>query len=168
MLLLSNLKIQETTTENPHNSAFIFRYFPPTLGLTIGNCLRRVLLSTLSGVAAIGIEINDNNGPVKSKFSDLAGVDETTPYLILNCKKIIAEVKEKKDEIYCLEMDINEPEDKERIITAKDFQPNPHLEIKNPDLYLATLAPFSRLQIKLYFREDYGYYEAKIQKEFKW
>ncbi|CAG8514889.1 2649_t:CDS:1 [Cetraspora pellucida] len=175
MLSLSNLKIKEIISENnPHSSSFVFQYFPPTLELTIGNFLRRILLTLLSGVAAFAIEIrvknksattDDQMVPVLTKFSTLVGVVETTPYLTLNCKGILAEIKEKKDEIYCLEMDVNNPEDKECIVTAKDFQSNPHLVIKNPDLYLATLAPLSRLQIKLYFREDFGYYTAEKQEK---
>ncbi|CAG8488555.1 13769_t:CDS:2 [Gigaspora margarita] len=162
-----NLKIKEIISENnPHSSTFVFQYLPPTLGLTVGNFLRRVLLTSLSGVAAFGIEINHKDGPVIAKFSTLSGIIETTPYLISHCKEIIAEIKESKDGIYCLEMDVNNLKDEERIITAKDFQPNPHLEIKNPDLYLATLAPSSHLQIKLYFREDYGYHSAEKQEKY--
>ncbi|CAG8468811.1 17455_t:CDS:2 [Racocetra fulgida] len=163
MLSLSNLKIKEITSENnPHSSSFVFQYFPPTLELTIGNFLRRILLTLLSGVATFAIEIrvkdksvttDDQMVPVLTKFSTLVGVG------------ILAEIKEKKDEIYCLEMDVNNPEDKECIVTANDFQSDPHLVIKNPDLYLATLAPFSRLQIKLYFREDFGYYTAEKQEK---
>ncbi|CAG8722049.1 8212_t:CDS:1 [Racocetra persica] len=175
MLLLNNLKIQETISKSPHSSSFILRYLPSTWGITLGNSLRRVLLSALSGVAAFAIEIkvkknpgttDDEMVPVLTKISSLAGVTETTPYLILNCKEVVVEVKKKDETYYCLEMDANSPKDEEYIVTAKDFKSNPHLEIKNPDLYLATLAPSSRLQIKLYFREDYDYHAAENQEKY--
>lgn len=167
MLPLKNLKIQEVKEENnPHDSIFIFRYLPPTMGLTMGNCLRRVLLTSIAGVAPIGLEITDKNGPVKSKFTTLSGITETTPYLILNCKKIVLEVKEHKGELYCLEMEINNSADADYTITASDFQKNSAVEVKNPTLYLATLAPFSYLKMKLYCREDYGYHSVAEQKKY--
>jgi len=125
MSLPHTLTIKEEITEDtPHSSSFVFRYLPPTAGLTVGNYLRRTILTSVKGVAPIGVEISDKNGPAKSKFTALVGVVETTPYLILNCKKIVLEIKEEKDEIVCLEMDIENSEDKEYTVTANDFRKN--------------------------------------------
>src|SRR4051794_28943939 len=123
MSLLNNLEIEEITLKNkPHSSSFIFRHLPLGMGITIGNYLRRVLLEHISGIAPLGAKIIDKNGPVKSELSVLAGVVETTPYLIINLKKIVVEEKKKKEGIFYLELNIENKENQERVITADDFQ----------------------------------------------
>ena len=175
MFLSNTLKIEEVITkDSPNSSTFIFRYLPPTMGLTIGNCLRRILLNSLGGVAPIGIEISDKNGPVEVELSTLAGVRETTPYLVLNCKEIVIEVSEEKEkEIFCLELKVeNNDEKEERVITAADFQKIDGVEIKNPELQLATLATASpneknpELEIKLYCRKGYGYNSSETHQQY--
>jgi DNA-directed RNA polymerase subunit alpha len=175
MFLSNTLKIEEVRTkDSPNSSTFVFRYLPPTMGLTIGNCLRRTLLTSLEGVAPVGIEISNKNGPVKSEFSTLAGVRETTPYLVLNCKEIVIEVNEEREkELFCLELKVeNNDEKEERIITAADFQKIEGVEIKNPELQLATLATTSsneknpQLEIKLYCHKGRGYHQSEVQKQY--
>src|SRR2546423_9337103 len=119
MLLLNTLKIQEKINENnPNSSSFVFRYLPPTMGLTVGNYLRRTLLSAIKGVAIIGVQISDKNGSVTNKFTTLTGVLETTPYLILNLKKLILQKKSEKEGIFCLELNIENKAKEERVILA--------------------------------------------------
>src|SRR5439155_9490700 len=131
---------------------FVFRHLPTTMGVTIGNYLRRILISCVSGLAPVGVTISDKNGPVKSKFTTLEGVLETTVYLILNLKKIILEEKKLKEEIVCLEIKIENETKEERIVTAGDFLKSKEVQIKNPELYLATVSPGGILEIKLYCR----------------
>ncbi|MEG7978604.1 MAG: hypothetical protein NY202_01455 [Mollicutes bacterium UO1] len=161
MSLLTNLEIEEIVTKNkPHGSSFVFRHLPLGMGITIGNYLRRILLQYISGIAPLGATIIDNNGSVKTELSTLEGVKETTPYLIINLKKIIVEEKKKKEGIFCLELNIENKEKEERVITAADFQQDKDIEIKNSELYLATLAAASsnknnpKLEIKLYFQKN--------------
>jgi DNA-directed RNA polymerase alpha subunit len=160
MSLFNNLEITETTLKNkPHTSSFLFRRLPAGMGIVIGNYLRQFLLKYTSGIAPFGAEISDKNGVVKVEESILVGVIETTPYLIINLKKIIVEEKKKKEGTFCLELNIENREKKERIITAGDFQKDKDIEIKNPDLYLATLAAASdegnpRIEVKLYFQKS--------------
>src|SRR2546430_1751420 len=123
MSLLNNLEIKEIILKDkPHSSSFVFYHLPEGMGITIGNYLRRFLLNYISGIASLGAKISDKNGPVESEISVLSGVAETTPYLIINLKKIIVEEKKKKEGIFCLELNIENKEKKERIITADDFQ----------------------------------------------
>lgn len=161
MSLLSNLEIKEIVLKDkPHSSAFVFRHLPAGMGVVIGNYLRQFLLKYTSGVAPLGAKISDKNGSVESEISVLSGVAETTPYLIVNLKKIIVEAKPKKEGIFYLELKVENQEKKERIITARDFQKDKDIEIKNPDLYLATLADASgdkknpKLEVKLYFQKN--------------
>lgn len=174
MLLLNTpLQIQEKTSENnPHNSSFIFRYLPETMGITIGNYLRRTIPLVLKGVALIGVKISDKKGSVTSKFTTLTGVSETTPYLILNLKKLIFRKKTEKTGIFCLELNIENKEKKEKVVLASDFSKSEEVEVLNPELELATLATASneqgnsKLAIKLYCRESQGYHSEVEQKKY--
>ena len=169
MSLISSLEIEEITTKNhPNTSSFIFRHLPTTMGVTIGNYLRRLLISYVSGLAPVGVVIADKNGPVKSKFTTLEGVVESTIYLILNLKKIVLEEKEPKEGIFYLELKIENKKTEERIVTAKDFLKSKEVEIKNPELYLATVSPGGVLEIRLYYRKDWGYHRAEEQKKYNW
>ena len=133
--------------------------------------MRHFLLKYNSGIAPLGAKISDRDGPAESEFSVLSGVKEVTSYLIINLKKIIVEEKKKKEGIFCLELSVENKEKKEKVITAGDFQKDKDVEIKNPDLYLATLAASAgekenpKLEIKLYFQKSWGYHEEEEQEK---
>src|SRR4051812_20762575 len=167
MSLLNNLEIEKIILKNkPYTSSFIFRRLPEGMGIVLGNYLRQFLLKYTGGIAPVGAEISDKDGSVNVEESILSGVVETTPYLIINLKKIIVGGKKKEKEgIFCLELNKENKEKQEKIISAGDFQKDKDVEIKNPELYLATLAPSSSLKIKLYFQKNWGYYEEDEQKE---
>ena len=161
MSLLNNLEIEEIVVKNKlHTSSFVFHHLPSGMGIILGNYLRHFLLKYNNGTAPLGAKISGGDGPAKSEFSTLAGVKEVTSYLIINLKKIIVEEKKKKEGIFCLELDVENKEKKEKVITAGDFQKDKNVEIKNPDLYLATLAASTgdkenpKLKIKLYFQKS--------------
>src|SRR3954447_22826326 len=166
MSLLNNLKTEEIVLKNkPHTSSYVFHRLPAGMGIVLGNYLRQFLLNYTSGIAPVGAKISDKDGSAESEFSVLAGVRETTPYLIINLKKIIVEEKKKKEGIFCLELNIENKEKKSKIITAGDFQKDKDIEIKNPELYLATLAPSGSLKIKLYFQRNWGYHEHEKKED---
>ena len=168
MSLLKSLEIEEITTkDHPNTASFVFRHLPTTMGVTIGNYLRRSLISCVSGLAPVGVIISDKNGPVKNKYTTLEGVVEITTYLVLNLKKIILEEKNLKEEIICLEIKVENKTKEERIVTAGDFLKSKEAQIKNPELYLATVSPGGILEIKLYCRKDWGYHQAKDQRKYK-
>jgi len=158
MSLINNLEIEEIVPKNKLNtSSFVFRRLPAGMGIVLGNYLRHFLLKYTSGIAPFGAKISDRNGPAKVELSVLSGVMEVTTYLILNLKKIMVEEKKEKEGIFCLELSVENKDKKEKVITAGDFQKDKNLEIKNPELYLATLSPAASLEIKLYFQKNWGY-----------
>src|SRR5205085_5675543 len=117
------LKTEEIVLKNkPHTSSFIFRRLPAGMGVVLGNYLRQFLLKYTGGVAPSGVKVSDKNGPVKVEASVLAGVEEVTPYLIINLKQIIVETKKKKEGMFYLELKAENKEQKSKIITAGDFQ----------------------------------------------
>jgi len=161
--LLNSLKTQKISQ---NNNSFLFQHLPTGLGTTIGNCLRRILIENLYGIAIWGIKITDKKGIVKSNFTTLTGVHETTIDLISKLKEVIFKFSPKHKElkeIYLLKLNINNQENKEYIITAADFQ-STEIKVVNPKIYLATLAPHSSLQIELYCRYNWGYLSAQTQK----
>src|SRR3954453_1360079 len=158
MSLLKSLEIEETTVkDHPNTVSFVFRHLPTTMGVTIGNYLRRSLISCVSGLAPMGVIISDKNGQIKSKFTALEGVVETAVYVVKNLKEVILEEKKLKEEIICLEIKVENETKEERIVTAGDFLKSKEVQIKNPELYLATVSPGGVLEIKLYCRKDWGY-----------
>lgn len=77
MSIFNAIKIEEKVIEAGVKSSFIFSSLPFNLGTTLGVFLRRSLLDYVGSVALCGVVITDKNGPVKTKFSSLMGVDKT-------------------------------------------------------------------------------------------
>jgi DNA-directed RNA polymerase subunit alpha len=120
-------------------------------GTTIGNALRRALLSSLQGAAVTGVSIDG----VLHEFSVVPGVSEDVTELILNLKQM--SVKLLSDGPETLVMKAN----KEGDVSAADFEPNPNIEIMNPDLHIATLGSDAELRIEVIVDAGRGYVQAE-------
>jgi DNA-directed RNA polymerase subunit alpha len=164
--IINSLKIEEIKApEKANTSNFVFNHLPLGMGVTLGNYLRRNIISNLSGVAPIGVRVADKQGFVKSKFSSLEGCSETTPYLVINLKNIIfSSLKELGDKVTTLHLKVENNQDEERKLVAGDFAANDYLQIQNPDLYLTTLAPQATIEIVLYCKNDFGYHRGDDRK----
>jgi DNA-directed RNA polymerase subunit alpha len=116
-------------------------------GLTIGNSLRRILLSSIQGPAITKIRIDG----VQHEFSTITGIKEDVTEIILNLKQI------------SLKMDTYEPQilnlsyAGEGEVTAKDIETNQHVEIVNPDQFIATLSESAKLDMELTIEMGRGY-----------
>ncbi len=113
------------------NNKAIFEISPlyPNYGITIGNSLRRVLLSSLEGAAITEVKIEG----VSHEFSTLPGVLEDILIILLNLKKIRLKLFTDEPQVLTLEVK------GEKKIQAKDFKLNPQIEIVNPETHIATL-----------------------------
>jgi len=121
-------------------------------GLTIGNALRRVLLSSLQGAAVTAIQVEN----VYHEFSTIPGVREDTTELILNLKQV--RLKSYVDEAVNVRLEATGP----GVVTAGDIQVPPEIEIVNPELPIATLDNReSRLDIMLTIEKGTGYLTAE-------
>jgi len=120
-------------------------------GITIGNSLRRALLSSLQGAAVTGVSIDG----ALHEFSVVDGVTEDVTELILNLKQI--NVKLLSDGPETLVLEVNSEGD----IKASDFGPNPNVEIANPDLHIATLGADSTLRMEIVIDAGRGYVQAE-------
>lgn len=108
---------------------FIIEPLERGYGVTLGNALRRILLSSLPGAAPTHLKIEG----VLHEFSTIPGVREDTTEIILNLKKMIVRMLSENPKILYLSSQ------GEGIVTAADFRPDPEIEILNPELYIATL-----------------------------
>ena len=120
-------------------------------GVTIGNSLRRALLSSLQGAAAIGVKIDD----VLHEFSVVNGVTEDVAELILNIKQLNLRLHSDGPETLVMHAD------SEGDIAASDFEPNPNVEIMNPDLHIATLGADAKLHMEIIVGAGRGYVQAE-------
>ncbi len=120
-------------------------------GITLGNALRRVLLSSLEGAAITSVRIEQ----VQHEFSTLPGMAEDTTEFLLNVKEI--RLRALSNRSGTLSLDIEGPVS----ITAGDLQVPADFEVQNPELHLATLdAPRSRLNVEFHAELGKGYVPA--------
>jgi DNA-directed RNA polymerase subunit alpha len=125
---------------------------PPGFGITLGNALRRVLLSSLQGAAVVSVKIDG----VQHEFSTIPNVKEDTIEFLLNVKELRLRAHSERPGTMILDIS-----GREGAITAEDIVVPEHYEIVNPDLYLATVnSPEGRLYVELNVDQGRGYVPA--------
>ncbi|WNE41747.1 MAG: DNA-directed RNA polymerase subunit alpha [Mycoplasmataceae bacterium] len=165
--LLNNLKIKSLDEKNKdENNSFVFINLPNEFAITLGNYLRRILLSYINGIAILGVKIGNGKEQIKSEFVPLEGLVETPPYLILNLKNLVLKSKKEFDgEIIKLNVNINNNTDNDYKVTGNDVKSSEGVvEILNPEIYLGTVSPNSVLSIELYCRNHWGFKKENDQK----
>ncbi len=124
-------------------------------GITLGNALRRMLLSSLPGAAVTSVRIDG----VLHEFSTIPGVVEDTVDIILNLKKLV--IKMYTDEPKVLRLD----REGEGEVVAGDIEHDAEVEILNPDLHIAHLAEGGRLAMEMTVEKGRGYVPAERNKK---
>ena len=126
-------------------------------GITLGNALRRVLLSALPGTAVVGIMIDGIN----HEFSTIDGVKEDVTEIILNLKGLNLKANYSDPTIKkTLRIEKTTP----GIVTAADIEKDPEITVLNPDLYICTLDEGAQLRMELTIGSGRGYVVAKDNK----
>lgn len=123
-------------------------------GTTLGNSLRRILLSSLPGAAVTAVQIDG----VLHEFSTIDGVVEDVTQIVLNLKKLALKVY--SDEEKTLEINVSSA----GAVTAADITHDSDVEILNPELHIATLADNATLRMRLTARRGRGYVQAENNK----
>ncbi|MGM9966253.1 MULTISPECIES: DNA-directed RNA polymerase subunit alpha [unclassified Rummeliibacillus] len=123
-------------------------------GTTLGNSLRRILLSSLPGAAVTSIQIDG----VLHEFSTIEGVVEDVASIILNIKKLALKIY--SDEEKVIEIDFKG----DGVVTAADITHDSDVEVLNPDLYIATVANNGHLRMRMYAQRGRGYTPADQNK----
>ncbi|MCF0137349.1 MAG: DNA-directed RNA polymerase subunit alpha [Oscillospiraceae bacterium] len=124
-------------------------------GTTLGNSLRRVLLSSLPGTAVTKIHISG----IQHEFSTIPGVKEDVTEIVLNVKNIIARLHSEGEKTVCIEAK------GETVVTAGDIKADAEVEILNPEQPIATLGPDGALSMELTFDHGRGYVSAEKNKK---
>ncbi|MBR6555824.1 MAG: DNA-directed RNA polymerase subunit alpha [Clostridia bacterium] len=154
------IEMQKSTLECVDSAAdgsygkFVIEPLQRGYGATLGNSLRRVLLSSLPGTAVTSIKI----GGVQHEFSTVPGVKEDVMEIVLNVKSVIAKLHSPGVKITYIEAE--GPCD----ITAGDIIGDSEVEILNPDLHIATLAEGAHFSAELTFAHGFGYVSAEKNK----
>ncbi len=145
----------KTEVEKPNYGMFVIEPLEQGYGHTLGNSLRRVLISSLSGAALTSVKI----AGVSHQFSALEGLKEDVVELILNLKKVRLAMASGENTV--IKLSKKGP----GTVTAGDFEVPAGVEIVNPDLVIASLADKkASLEIEATVAKGYGYVQADEQK----
>lgn len=124
--------------------------FERGFGTTIGNALRRVLLSSIEGAAITAVKIDG----VRHEFSSINGVTEDTTDIILNLKQIPLKISVDHPEVIYLKAEGRGE------VKAGHIETNPNVEILDPDVHIATLSEEGRLEMEMRVKPGRGYVSA--------
>jgi DNA-directed RNA polymerase subunit alpha len=156
---INNIKIKVEDLSDNYGK-FIIEPLEKGYGVTLGNSLRRTLLSSMWGAAATAIRIEG----ITHEFDTIPGVKEDVIEIILNIKELV--VKMFTDEPQILKLQILKLKTKgKKIITAADITPNINVEILNPDLKIATLNRNAKLDMEIVVEKGMGYLLAEKNKK---
>lgn len=156
MIEFEKFGIEEQTNENLglHHDIFVIEPLERGFGTTLGNALRRVLLSSIPGAAVTSVKIDG----VLHEFSSVPGVKEDVAELILNIKQLALKCESPEPQTII----INATEEGE--VTAGDILATDAVEVINKDLHIATLDKDSRLYIEMVVEVGNGYVSADRNK----
>ncbi len=154
MLIIQRPTVEPIDEEQDHRQRFAIGPLDPGFGHTLGNSLRRTLLSSIPGAAVTQVRFDE----ALHEFTTLPGVKEAVTDIILNLKDLLVRVE--TDEPVTLRLDKRGPGD----VTAGDIEPHADVTVLNPDLHLASLNAKGRLAIDLTVERGRGYVSAEKNK----
>ena len=141
--------------ESQHYGKFVFEPLERGFGTTIGNALRRVLLSSLPGAAVFSIKVDG----VYHEFTSIPGIVEDVTAIILNIKTLVMSIPD--DEIYTLRISKQGP----GAVTGADIICPEGVEVISKDLHICTLEEGGMLEMELQARIGRGYVSADTNKQ---
>ncbi|NIA01775.1 MAG: DNA-directed RNA polymerase subunit alpha [Nitrospirae bacterium] len=156
-LIQEEIGIPKVKTDNVSNNHVVFTIEPlPTgYGVTLGNALRRVLLSSLPGACITGVKING----ISHEYTTIKGVKESVLDINLNLK--LLDIKKETKDVSVITLETS----KGGKITGKDIKCPAEVEILNPKQYIATLEKGKTLKIEMRVEKGVGYIPATIRQK---
>ena len=154
-MLISQRPILTEEPISEFRSRFVLEPLEPGFGYTLGNSLRRTLLSSIPGASVTSIRIDG----VLHEFTTIDGVKEDVTEIILNLKGLV--VSSEIDEPVVMYLRKQGPGD----VTAADIQPPAGVEVHNPELHIATLNGKGKLEIELTVERGRGYVPSVMNKQ---
>ena len=160
MMEIERPKITVEESEDKRYAKLTVEPLERGFGITLGNALRRILLSSLPGVAPVGIRIEG----VKHEFTTIPGVKEDVTEIVLNVKSLAVKCLS-QDKAFRKTLTINKVGPCS--VVAGDLSSDAELEILNPDLHIATLDDGAVLNMEITFGRGRGYKSADFNKSDK-
>jgi DNA-directed RNA polymerase subunit alpha len=154
MLVMQRPTVEPIADEENNRQRFALGPLDPGFGHTLGNSLRRTLLSSIPGAAITQVRFDD----ALHEFDTIPGVVEDVTDIILNLKDIV--LVSHSDEPVTLRLDVRGPAE----VTARDVQLTADVEILNEDLHLATLNKSGRIAVDITVSKGRGYRSAEANK----
>src|SRR3954452_23304328 len=154
MLVMQRPKVEALSEEDGNRQLFAVGPLEPGFGHTLGNSLRRTLLSSIPGAAVTQVRFDD----ALHEFDTIKGVTEDVTDIILNLKDLVLLVH--SDEPVTLRLDVRGPKD----VTAADIQLTADVEILNPGIPVATVNGSGRLAVDITVSKGRGYVSADRNK----
>ena len=151
---INNIKIKVEDLSDNYGK-FIIEPLEKGYGVTLGNSLRRTLLSSMWGAAATAIRIEG----ITHEFDTIPGVKEDVIEIILNIKELVVKMFAEEPQILKLKVK------GKKAVTAADITPNINVEILNPDLKIATLNNNAKLDMEIVVEKGMGYLLAEKNKK---
>jgi len=140
-------KVEALGDADGNRGVFVIAPLEPGFGHTLGNSLRRTLLSSIPGAAVTQVRFDDS----LHEFDTIKGVVEDVTDVILNLKDLV--LRSHSDEPVTLRLDAKGP----GVVTAGDIEVNPEVEVLNPELEIATLNADGRLAVDITVERGKGY-----------
>jgi len=154
MQMPEKLEVDEASYSNYYGK-FIAQPLERGYGVTIGNAIRRVLLSSLPGTAITGVKIEG----VLHEFSTIEGVKEDVPDIVLNLKQVRFRSISKRNAVVTLVL-----RGSKDFVAGDIVSPEGDFEVLNPDLHIATLNEDATLKVDVYVGRGRGYVPAEENK----
>jgi DNA-directed RNA polymerase subunit alpha len=155
MLIIQRPSVEAVGEEEDNRQRFAIGPLEPGFGHTLGNSLRRTLLSSIPGAAVTQVRFDD----ALHEFTTLPGVKEDVTDIILNLKDLVLRVE--SDETVTLRLDARGP----ATVTAADIEATADVEVLNGDLHIATLNGKGRLALDIIVERGRGYVSADRNKK---
>lgn len=145
-----------TNDKEEHYGKFVVGPLERGFGITLGNALRRVLLSALPGASVVAVQING----VFHEFTALKGVEEDVTAIILNLKDLVLKIDDDSTELKRISVNMKGP----GVLKAGDLNLPALVEVVNPELEIAHLNGEGQLEMSIFVGKGRGYATADINK----
>ena len=145
-----------TEDESENYGKFVVKPLERGFGITLGNALRRVLLSALPGASVVAVQIEG----ARHEFTALKGVEEDVTAIILNLKDLILKIDDESTELKRISVDVKGP----AVIKAGDLDLPAFVEVVNKDIEIAHLNAEGHLEMTIYVGNGRGYVAADVNK----
>ncbi len=142
--------------ESNHFGKFELEPLERGFGITLGNALRRVLLSSMPGSAIVAVKITG----AMHEFQTIDGIVEDVTSIILNLKNVV--VKNHSDEVKTISLCVSE----EKVVTAADIKVDTDVEIVNPEQVIATVSKGGKLEMEFMIANGRGYVPSTDNKKY--